>query len=629
MALAPYSDGTGHFARVETRGGRRRLRAAFRVLAPSGLQAAWLRAHPDGEPEYRALRCVRDGPWERWEGAVTPRGSRLAYRFVLQAADGALWHLDQRGLRAVAVSDAWDFVHLEDPPPGWLAGTTFYQVMPDRFDRAGSEAAAAVRARQAGIPLPRAGRLLDWGQRPAGYRDGGATAFMGGDLAGVRRRLDHLQELGVGGLLLTPIFLAGQYHRYDTWDHHVVDPRLGSNQDLAALCRALHEAGLRVLLDGVFNHVGAGHRWFNRRGAFPTPGAWQDRHSRWTEFFYFRRHPDRYESWLGVEELVKLDYRSARLRREIYGGPDSVVRRWLRPPYAVDGWRLDVANMLGRCGEVQLNAEVLRELRAAVKETSPEAFLLGEHFFDATAQLQGDQLDAVQDYQGFHFPVLRWLTGTEPLPPRGLRGRPPLADGAAGAEQLAASLLEVRARVPFATAQAQLHQLSSHDTPRALTALGGDPARLKLAVFLQLVWPGTPCVYYGDEIGLRGGADPDNRAGMVWDRAAWDHDLHRWHRRLIARRRQDPVLASGGVSVLHARGDVLVFARILGDEARLAAVNRADRPRRVTLDTTALGWTDGELVDQLADGGAAITAGRLVLRLPPHGVRLLRHEGPR
>jgi len=627
MTLAPYSDGTGEFATVESRGGRRRLRTSFRVLAPSGLQAAWLRCHPDGEGEYRELRCVADGPWERWEGAVTLRGPRLPYRFVLQARDGTLWHLDQGGLHPAVHGDARDFVHLEQPPPGWLAGVTFYQIMPDRFARLGTEADAAARAGAAGVPLPPASRLLGWEERAPGYRDGGATAFMGGDLAGLRSRLDHLQSLGVGALLLTPIFLAGQYHRYDTWDHHVVDPRLGSNQDLAALCRALHEAGLRLVLDGVFNHVGAGHRWFNRRRVFAEPGAWQDRHSPWAEFFYFRRHPDRYESWLGVDELVKLDYRSARLRAEIYGPGQSVVRRWLRPPYDVDGWRLDVGNMLGRCGEVQLNGEVLRELRAAVKQTSGAAYLVGENFFDATAQLQGDQLDGVQDYQGFLFPVLRWLTGAEPLPPRGLRQRPPLAPQAAGAEQLAASLLDVRARIPFAIAQAQLHQLGSHDTPRILTALGGDRDLARAAAFLLLVWPGVPCVYYGDEVGLLGGRDPENRGGMVWDRDRWDHQLHAWYRRLIALRSDDPVLARGGVAVLAARGDVLVFARVLGADARVAAVNRAPRPRRVTVDVASLGWRGGEACDVLADGGAAIAGGRLVLRLPPRGVRLLKREG--
>ncbi|MBD3222428.1 maltodextrin glucosidase [bacterium] len=625
--IRPYSDGTEHFARVETRGGRRRLRAAFRVPRPSPVRAAWLRCHPEGEAEYRQMRRVQDGGWERWDGAVTLRGDRMPYRFVLEDTDGRLWHLDQRGLHVTPPWHDADFVHLEQPPPAWLAGVTFYQIMPDRFARADDGLGAQHRATQAGLPLPEASENLAWGTRPPGYRDGGDTAFMGGSLAGIRSRLGVLEDLGIGALYLTPIFLAGTNHRYDTWDYHAIDPRLGTTQDLAALCRELHLAGMRLILDGVFNHVGAGHRWFNRRRVFDEPGAWHDRTSPFAEFFYFQRHPDRYECWQGVKELVKLDYRSRRLREEIYAGHQSVVRRWLRPPYAIDGWRLDVANMLGRCGRVQLGDEVLRELRAAVKETSPEAYLLGENFFDPTGQLQGDQVDGVQAYHAFHYPVLRWLTGREPQLPKGLRRQPEVHGAAAGAEALAGALMEARVRVPFALAQASFHQLSSHDTPRIATVLGNDPVRLRLAVALLLLWPGVPCVYYGDEVGLEGGRDPDNRRGMPWDESTWDHDLRAWYRRLIGLRRDDEVLARGAVAVLHAEGDVFCFARVLGAHVRLVALNRGAGPRRVTLDVGTVCRGAVHAQDLLVRGGVDVVDDTFAVDLEPGAVRLLRLEG--
>jgi len=626
MTLRPYSDGTEHFAAVEVRGGRRRLRAAFRIPRPSHLRAAWLRCRPDGEAEYREMRLVQDGPWERWEAAVSLRGTSLAYRFILQDHDGHLWHFDQRGLHATPPHDDASFVHLDEPPPSWLRGTTFYQIFPDRFAQGNGDTSPAQRAQAAQLPLPRASVELEWGERHPGYRNGGESAFMGGDLVGIRTHLDHLKSLGVGALYLTPIFLAGSYHRYDTWDYQEIDPRLGTGQDLSALCRELHVAGMRIILDGVFNHVGAGHRWFNRREVFAEPGAYQDADSPFAEFFIFQRHPDRYENWLGIKELVKLDYRSRRVREAIYGGPDSVIRRWLRPPYSIDGWRLDVANMIGRCGPVQSNHEVLAEMRQAMKDTDCDKFMLGENFFDATSQLQGDQLDSVQDYHGFYFPVLRWLTGCEPQIPRGLRSAPTLDLVAGGAEQLAASLLEARARVPFAVAQALFHQLGSHDTPRILTVLDGDEDRLKLAVFLLLIWPGTPCVYYGDEVGLEGGRDPENRRAMPWNEKTWKHDLLEYYRRLINLRRTDEVFADGGVRVIHAEGDVFCFLRILGDKVRLAALNRGDRPRAVELDLAVLGWTRGEVVDLLSQDGSELVDGRLTLTLPTRGVRLLRLE---
>jgi alpha-glucosidase len=627
LTLQPYSDGSEHYCQVERRGGSRRLRAAFRVPSGPAIRSAWLRSHPDGEAEYRQMRRQRHGAVDRWDAAVALKGDRHPYRFVIEDHTGQLWHLNQRGLLPFCPGDDADFVHLEQPPPAWLEGRTFYQIVPDRFARADGGASAAQRAAQAGLPLPEARHELAWGDATPGYRCGGGQAFMGGNLAGLRERLPHLRELGVGGLYLTPIFLAGTYHRYDTWDYHAVDPRLGSAQDLAALSRELHEGGLKLLLDGVFNHVGAGHRWFNRQGLFPAAGAWQDRTSPFAEFFHFHRHPDRYECWCGIKELVKLDYRSRRLRDEIYGGHQSVVRRWLRPPYAIDGWRLDVANMLGRCGRVQLGDEVLRELRAAVKETSADAYLLGEHFFDTTGLLQGDQLDGVQNYHGFHFPLLRWLTGHEPQAPRSLRRQPALHGGALGAEGLAAALLEHRARIPHAVAQAGFHQLSSHDTRRIATQLDGDAARLRLAVALLLLWPGVPCVYYGDEVGLAGGQDPDNRQAMPWDPATWDHQLLAWYRELIARRQRDPVLARGGVAVLHARGDVFCFARILGDDLRVVVLHRGREATDVAVDMGGLAPGATAASDLLGGGEWPVTDNQLFLDLPAGAVHILELVG--
>ena len=626
-SIRPYSDGTEHFACVEVRGGRRRLRASFRVPTPSGLRTAWLRSIPDGEAEHREMRRVQDGLWEYWEAAVTLKAERLPYRFVLEDHDGRLWHLDQRGLHSLPPWDDAAFVHLEQPPPAWLAGTTFYEIVPDRFARGEDGIGAILRAQQAGLPLPQASENLEWGARQPGYRRGGDTAFMGGSLAGIRAHLDMLCDLGVGALYLTPIFLAGMYHRYDTWDYHSIDPRLGTSQELAALCRELHESSLRIILDGVFNHVGAGHRWFNRQQQFEEPGAWQDKASPFAEFFMFRRHPERYECWGGIKDLVKLDYRSRRLRDEIYAGHQSVVRRWLRPPYAVDGWRLDVANMLGRSGAHQMGDEVLREIRSAVKETNPSAYLVGENFLDPVGMLQGDQMDAVQTYQGFYYPLLRWLTGHEPQVPRGLRRQPVVHGAAAGAEGLAAGLMHARARVPYAVAQAAFLQLSSHDTPRIATVLGGDPILGRLAVGLLMLWPGVPCIYYGDEVGLDGGGDPDNRRAMVWDEDQWDGDLRRWYQVLIKRRRQDEVLARGGVAVVHARGDVFCFARVLGDEVRLVALHRGRAATTVELDLSWLAPAATTARDALTRGSTVVVDGQLTLNLAPGAVRLLHLEG--
>ncbi len=603
-ALRPYSDGTESFVRVTTVGGRRRLSISFRVPRGSGVASAHVRSTPDGEPEYRALRRIDDGLWERWEGLLPVPGPRLGYRFILQHG-GRLWHLDQRGLHAEPPCDDADFVHLATSPPAWLAGRTLYEIVPDRFER----------GRDSGP----GDDLLPWGAPPPGYRQRGERAFYGGDLAGIRERLDYLRDLGVGGLYLTPIFLAGTNHRYDVRDHQRIDPRLGDAQLFAALCRSLHETDLRIVLDGVFNHVGDGHRWFNRGHVHPEPGAWQDPASPYAEYFIFRRHPDRFESWCGHASLPKLDYRSARLRDEIYGGRDSVVRRWLRPPYGIDGWRLDAVNMLGRCGAVQVQREVLRELRQAAKETSAAVYVVGETFADPTALVQGDQLDGVMAYHGFYYPLLRWLTGREPQGPRGLVQMFPANDDASVFARAATDLL---ARAPFAIGQAHMTLLGSHDTARILTLLDGDRAKLRLAFTLLLTWPGVPCVYYGDELGCEGGVDPANRACMPWDEDAWDRELRDHVRAMIALRRVTPELARGGVQVRHARDGALVFVRILAAGAVLVALNRADHEERLVLPVDDLGA--GTFDDLLGGGEATLRDGMLSLALAPWSARVLR-----
>jgi alpha-glucosidase len=225
--------------------------------------------------------------------------------------------------------------------------------------------------------------------------------FYGGDLAGIEARLDHLEELGANALYINPVFSAYSNHRYDVVDYENVDPHLGGNPALLSLRQATRARNMRLILDIVPNHCGILHPWFQAAQADPTtPQA---------GYFTFHRHPDQYESWLGVRTLPKLNYRSKGLRGVMYENPDSILRRWLQPPYSMDGWRLDVANMLARQGADQLGPEVGRGMRAAIKAENPAAYILGENFFDATSQLQGDMWDAAMNYSGFSKPLRYWL----------------------------------------------------------------------------------------------------------------------------------------------------------------------------------------------------------------------------
>jgi alpha-glucosidase len=347
-------------------------------------------------------------------------------------------------------------------------------------------------------------------------------------------------------------------------DYSHVDPQLGGDGALAVLRRALDEHNMHVMLDIVPNHCGATHPWFRAAQADPNAPT--------AEFFTFRNHPNEYESWLGVSSLPKLDYRSQRLREVMYAGDDAIMRFWLREPYRIDGWRIDVANMLGRQGPSQLGHKIGRAIRRAVKAEQPEAYLLGENFFDGTPHLQGDELDATMNYQGFMIPVLRWLAGPAVAD---VWNTPWSEPALLPTEVLAEQLKTFRAVIPWQIATQQFNLVGSHDTPRLRTLVGDDLNSVRLVVTLLMTYPGVPCIYYGDEIGIAGGADPDCRRCMIWDEDQWEGDLRTTYRNLIALRRNSPALRWGGFQLLYAAEHTLAYLRDAPEEQLIIIAHRA------------------------------------------------------
>jgi alpha-glucosidase len=288
----------------------------------------------------------------------------------------------------------------------------------------------------------------------------------------------------------------------------------------------------------------------------------------------------------------------------MYAGPDSIMRHWLRPPYRIDGWRIDVANMLARQGESQLGHKIGRGLRRAVKAEAPDAYLLGENFYDGTPHLQGNELDATMNYSGFTLPLLGWLTGADVVSIQLGASPGPLLP----TEALAAQWRSYMATIPRQVARQQFNLLGSHDTPRILTTLGDDRRLLRLAVALLFLFPGVPSVYYGDEIGMTGGGDPDCRRCMVWDEAAWDRELRQYYQALIRLRRTAPALKYGGFQVLYAAGETIAFQREAPGQ-RLIAVARRQADGLHTLLVSHAGLGDGATLRELLSGAVAQVQG--------------------
>jgi alpha-glucosidase len=556
----------------------------------------------------------RRGRWHVFVAEIARDDGNVVTRYSFKVVyDGTQSWLAADGPHRNPPAEAMQFrINPHDRPPRWVRDQVFYQVFIDRFargqppeDRSG-EMVYGSRTQ----PV----KQLPWGA-PLDPQHA-ATTFYGGDLAGIESRLDHLQrELGITALYLTPVFTSGSNHKYDCEDFDHVDPHLGGDAALASLCAALRGRGMRVMLDAVLNHTGTNHPWFNRWSQHPTIGAAQSADSPFRNWYAFDAKGEPL-GWNGHASLPILDYRAEGLRQAIYEAPDSVVRRWLRPPYAIDGWRLDAVHMLGEGAGSANNAHYLRAFRVAIKETRADAYVLGEHFAEATRWLQGDQEDGAMNYYGFAQPLRSWLAGTDVA-------FHPHVMATADFERW---IMHAIAGISWDNQLAQMNLLGSHDTPRLLTLLHGDAEKMKLAATLLFTWPGVPCIYYGDEIGMEGTSDPDCRRCFPWDRAAWNLPLYEHFRRLIKLRKTRAEWRDGAFALLGHGEDWFAFARYTADAASIVVANRGDSCD-VALDLSKLPVTFVRW--QTADGSASRgTGATLELRLPASSAELQLSSGP-
>ena len=508
--------------------------------------------------------------------------------------------------------------------PDWAKGAVMYQIFTDRFYN--GDKSNDVETNEYYYIGDYSRRVTNWDKYPANM---GVREFYGGDLQGVMDKLDYLQELGVEVVYFNPLFVSPSNHKYDIQDYDYIDPHYGkivddggevlpdgvtdnsqatkykkrttglknleaSNELFIKLVEELHRRGMKVILDGVFNHCGSFNKWMDRERIYEgekdyEPGAYISADSPYRSYFrFFKEGPENwpyngnYDGWWGHDTLPKLNYEdSVKLENYIL----YIGRKWVSPPYNVDGWRLDVAADLGRSNEY--NHDFWKKFRTAVKDANPSALILAEHYGDPSDWLKGDEWDTVMNYDAFMEPITWFLTGMEK---HSDEAREELLGNI---DNFIGSMAHHMSNMLTPSLQVAMNELSNHDHSRFLTRtnhmvgrvehLGPEAANeyvnkavMREAVVMQMTWVGAPTIYYGDEAGVCGFTDPDNRRTYPWGRE--DHELIAFHKEAIRIHKEHPALRTGSLKILGGEENVLSYARFKGNDRIVIVINnRSER----------------------------------------------------
>ncbi len=595
-----------------------------------------------GEQKKEMMIGSQTENFDYYEATFRVGTEKINYYFEIYAG-GLMCYFNMKG----AIRQLEPFFNYRICPgfstPDWAKGAVFYQIMVDRFYN--GDPKNDVKDREyiyLGEPV---NEVKNWSKYPAAM---GVREFYGGDLQGVMDKLDYLQDLGVDVIYLNPIFVSPSNHKYDIQDYDYVDPHYGkivvdggevlpygatenvhatkyisrvtdkrnleaSNQLFIELVEEIHRRGMRVVLDGVFNHCGSFNKWMDAERIYEyqygyEKGAYVDANSPYRHFFKFYNeekwpYNDDYDGWWGHKTLPKLNYEES---QQLYDYILHIGKKWVSPPYNVDGWRLDVAADLGQSQE--MNHRFWRDFRKVVKEANPEAIILAEHYGDCGEWLGGDQWDTIMNYSAFMEPVTWFLTGLEK------HSDEKRSDLLGNTQAFRDAMIYHMSRFMYPSLSVAMNELSNHDHSRFLTrtnmtvgrthTLGPEAADqninmgiMRAAVLIQMTWPGAPTVYYGDEAGVTGWTDPDNRRTYPWGHE--DKELIEYHRDLIAIHKREKALMQGSMNYLQDGYKVLGYGRFTDDEKMIVLINSGFDEVRLKVGAWEVGVTSEECLKQL------------------------------
>lgn len=672
---ALYSDGTGNYCFPEET--RENDEVTIRIrTAKDNVDSVWI----DIDGEKKAMKkAFQENAFDYYEIKLTVGRNTIHYYFEIQAGNQKCYYTKlgvQTELQKHFAFDICPGFHT----PKWAKGAVMYQIFVDRFSR--GDTSNDLEDREYYYIGDYAKKVKDWDAYPS-LMD--VRSFYGGDLQGVMDKLDYLQKLGVDVIYLNPIFVSPSNHKYDAQDYDYIDPHYGkivkdggealqendtnnahatkyiqrvttmenleaSNDFFAELVAQIHKRGMKIILDGVFNHCGSFNKWMDRERIYENQegyekGAYVSADSPYRSFFKFYNenqwpYNGNYDGWWGHDTLPKLNYEES---PELYNYIMGIAKKWLSPPYNIDGWRLDVAADLGHSSEY--NHQFWRDFRKVVKETNPEALILAEHYGNPRDWLRGDQWDSIMNYDAFMEPITWFLTGME-------KHSDSYNEGLLGnADSFANAMRYNMAEIMMPSLLVAMNELSNHDHSRFLTrtnhmvgrvqTLGPEAANQNVnkavfreAVVMQMTWWGAPTIYYGDEVGVCGFTDPDNRRTYPWGKE--DFELLEFHKEIIRIHKENKVLLYGSLKIMNTSYQVLSYGRFDEEEQIIVALNNGmeetvlkipvwecNVPLQCELEQLML---TAERYFSIGVLSHQVTGGWLTLTLPGTSAIVLRHR---
>ena len=563
--------------------------------------------------------------------------------------------------------------------PNWAKGAVMYQIYVDRFYN--GNANNDVLTNEYSYIGDFTTRVDDWNKYPAQM---GVREFYGGDLQGVLDKMEYLQNLGIDVIYFNPLFVSPSNHKYDIQDYDYIDPHFGvilqdegellggdkkenqfatryiqrvtdkrnleaSNALFALVVQEAHKRGMKVILDGVFNHCGSFNKWMDRERIYEnaegySKGAYVSENSPYRDYFQFRTNQwpynGNYDGWWGHDTLPKLNYEDS---KKLYDYILYIGKKWVSAPFYADGWRLDVAADLGHSPE--MNHQFWKDFRIAVKEANPNAIVLAEHYGDPGPWLQGDEWDTIMNYSAFMEPITWFLTGMQK------HSDDYREDLYGNADSFWTSMKFNMASFTTSSLQVSMNELSNHDHSRFLTrtnkkvgrinTLGSKAAEeginkavFREAVVMQMTWPGAPTIYYGDEAGVCGFTDPDNRRTYPWGKE--DVELINFHREMIRIHKENPELLTGSIKFMDAEYNILGYGRFNMEEQTIVLVNNNDHeirkeivvwdlgiPKETVLKRLMLTTDEGYFTDAVE---YLVVGGKVTVTLPKKSAMVLKHK---